>query len=120
MYVVYTEVLLLLAVKWQFALVYLDDAVVFYCSEEEHIEQVKHPLTLSRGAKVTQKEKKCNSFTERTDYLGLPIRPGRMKIESHRTVSIKRLTGPRSFTKLKLFFHAVLATPDDLYQNLQK
>lgn len=54
-------VVVLAPVKWQTALVYLDDAVMFSKILEEHITHVRQALTLSREAGVTFKLKKWRS-----------------------------------------------------------
>lgn len=52
---------MLSAVKWQFALVYLQDIVIFSRTPAEHIAQVHSVLTHLNNAGVTLRLKKCFS-----------------------------------------------------------
>lgn len=67
---------ILASVKWQFALVYLDDVVIFWNSPEEHIAQVRSVLILLGEASVTLKLLVCFFFHERINYLRQEISPG--------------------------------------------
>lgn len=48
-----------LSINWRFDIVYLDDIVTFSKNLNEHIEHIRHVLTLSSNAGVTLKLKKC-------------------------------------------------------------
>lgn len=94
---------ILSTVKWQFALVYLDDIVVFSRTPVEHIDHVRHVLTLLHDDGVILKLKKCRFFTDTIDYLSHVIRPRRSEIASHTTDAIRGLQTPTSPTELRSF-----------------
>lgn len=85
-------------VKWQSALVYLDDIVVFSRSLRNQINHVKQVLSILKDAGVTLKLMKCNFFTETIDYLGHVIRLRRLEIATHTTAAIKKLKLPTNIT----------------------
>lgn len=67
-------------VKWQFAWFYLGDIMFFWWTPDEHIEHIHQVLTLLNDARVTRDLKKCEFTTNRIDYLGHAIHPGRSEV----------------------------------------
>lgn len=61
---------LLTKVKWQVAMVYLDDIEIFSQIPNKHIVHDHKILTLLNEADVPLHIKKCELITTRTDYLG--------------------------------------------------
>lgn len=94
---------ILLPVKWQFALIYLNDIIVFLRSSRDHIEHVLRVLSLLWGAGVTLILKKCNCFTRTLDFLGHVIQPRRLKITTHPKDARKGLKPPSDITELQSF-----------------
>ena len=94
---------ILAQVRWQYSLVYLDDIVVFSKTGEEHIDHVRSVLSLLADAGVTLKLKKCFFFTDKIDYLGHVIRPGKLQIAEHTTDAIRQLQAPTNLTELRSF-----------------
>ena len=72
--------IILSGVRWKTCLVYIDDVVIFWKTEEEHSAQVSHVLTLLEEAGVKLKLKKCFFFHQRVEYLGHVITPGRLSV----------------------------------------
>ena len=70
--------IILSRVKWQHALVYLDDAIVYSRTVEAHFEPVREVLTLLQAAGVSLKLRKCSFFETSVDYLGHVVRPGKL------------------------------------------
>lgn len=91
------------AVKWQFALFFINDIVVFSCSAVEHIDHFKHVSTLSPGADVTLKLMKCNFFTETIHALGHVFCCKRLEIACQTNYAIKELNVARDGTNLNFF-----------------
>lgn len=91
------------AVKWKLALVYLEDTVVFSRSSAKQIEHVRYVLTLQSEVGVVPNSRKCNFFTERTDYFRHVILLRRLETVSHKIDANKILKAPRNVTKLKAF-----------------
>lgn len=95
---------ILSAVKWQFALMYLEDVVVVSRNPDEHIDHVWQVLTLFQHAAVTLKLK-CESFTKCTNYIGNVIGPGCLQGSSHTTDAISNLKLPKDVTVLRAFLN---------------
>ena len=53
--------IILASVKWQHALVYLDDVIVYSDTLEEHFDHLESVLRLLRDAGLTLKPPKCHS-----------------------------------------------------------
>jgi len=93
--------ILLAGVKWQFCLVYLDDVIIFSCTEEEHIKHVDRVLQILHRAGVSLKLKKSFFFRKSVDYLGHKIRPGKLDILESGTAALRKATFPKTQTQLK-------------------
>lgn len=96
---------ILSTIRWQFALVYLDDIVVFSKNPYEHIDHVKQVLTLlhDAGVGVTLKLEKCDFFKNRINYLRHVIRPGRLEVSAHTIDAVRHLKPQRNTAELRSF-----------------
>lgn len=56
-------------VNWLYALVYLDDVIVFFNSLQEHFGHVKEILSIMSAASATLQLKKCVFFGSSVNYL---------------------------------------------------
>ena len=54
--------IILSGVKWQSFLVYLDDVIIYFKTQEEHVQHLDDVLGLLRAAGVTLKLPKCRFF----------------------------------------------------------
>lgn len=90
-------------VKWQFALAYLENIVIFSETPEEHIHHTQEILTLLKNAEVTLKLRKCQVFTEIIDCLGNVIRPRRIEIASYTKDAITGSQEPTNITEIRSF-----------------
>ena len=52
-----------------FAVVYLDDILVYLENEEEHVKHVKRILTLLKEANLLVKPEKCSFHVDKVDFL---------------------------------------------------
>jgi len=82
--------MILAGVKLQIRLVYVDDAIVFSRSPEEHLQHLDEVLTRLGKAGVTLKAAKCPLFQEEVEYLGHVVRPGRVQVLEK---NLRALTG---------------------------
>lgn len=79
----------LLATKWQFAFLYLNDIVIYSKSPKIHICHVRIVLALFIDAGVTMRLKKFKRFTRTINYLSHVIRPRHLGIASHTTDAVR-------------------------------
>lgn len=82
--------MILSPVKWQFALVYLNDMFNFLGTADEHIEHVRTVSILLYRAGLTLNLKSCKFFKEKI-YLGYMIHPSRLELPAHTTDAGKTL-----------------------------
>lgn len=78
-------------IKWQFALIYLDEIVFFSKSPAKHIDHGKQELTSLQSAELTHKLKNWNLFLDTIDYLEHVIRPRRLKPTARTADAIQKL-----------------------------
>ena len=95
--------IILSRVKWRFALVYIDDIIVYSKTVSEHFHPLREVLTLLRAAGVSLKISKCAFFDEEVEYLGHVVKPGRLEMQSRNTDAIRRARPPTNITELRSF-----------------
>jgi len=81
--------IILSGVKSQSCLIYLDDVIVYFKTEEEHVGHVDDVLRLLRGAGVTLRLPKCRFFRRTVELLGHEIKPGRLGVMDARTRALR-------------------------------
>lgn len=86
-------------IKRKFAIVFLEENIVFSKSPVQHIEQIHKVLSLLCDASVTLKLKNYRFITDAIDYLSHVIRPRRHEIATYTTNVIRRLQQRKSLTK---------------------
>lgn len=91
--------IILSTVKWDFALVYLDDVANFSRSIGEHLDHLRTVLELLSGAGVSLRLKTCFIFENHSDYLGHVTQPGTLDISTKATNAI---CGDRNSLLLKM------------------
>ena len=90
-------------VKWQTALVYLDDVIVYSKTYEEHFEHLRTVLDLLKNAGVSLKLKKCHFFQKSCDYLGHKIGPGKLEVAQKCRDAIRKAIPPKNVSELRSF-----------------
>jgi len=95
--------IILSTVKWQYALVYLDDVIIYSRSAEEHMTHVATVLRMLMEAGVTLKLRKCSLFADKVDYLGHVIRPGKLEVSEHTTDAVRDVKEPTTVTGIRSF-----------------
>lgn len=92
---------ILTTINRQYALVYIDDVMIFLKASKEHLRRIKEELNLLNRARITIKLKKC-AFTFYTiDYMGHVIVPGKLHVANRITKAVKALQYPTTATKLQ-------------------
>ena len=94
---------ILAGVRFDFALVYLDDIIVYSSTFEAHVKQVEKVLQLLKKAKVTLKLKKCRFAVREVEYLGHLIKPGRLEIKEANVRCLRETPFPKTKTQLRSF-----------------
>lgn len=87
--------------KWQFALVQLDNIIVYSKFVTEHLIHVRIVLALLRNAVVLLKFPKCFSFDSAVSNLGYKIRPGKLAINNKNYKATCKSLSPTSQTELR-------------------
>jgi hypothetical protein len=64
---------ILATVRWQCAITYLDDVIVYSSSKEQHLKDLRQVLSLLRDAGISLKLSKCHFFQESVKYLGYVV-----------------------------------------------
>ena len=82
--------IILFRVKWETALVYLNDVIVYSQTVTEHMMHVREVLRMLHTAGVSLKLAKCAFFDTSVTYLGHVIRPGRLEVERRNVIAIER------------------------------
>ncbi len=95
--------IVLASVKWRYAIVYLDDIIVFSNTVEENLEHLTTVLTLLRNNGITLKLKKCASLQRRVDYLRHVVSPGELHVASKTVDAVRKFAVPHDITSLRSF-----------------
>lgn len=95
-----TMAVIITSVRWQYALVYLNDIVILSKAPQEHIVHVRKVLKLLRIAEVTLRLKECRFTFKTIDYLVHVICARSLGASSPTTDPIGRLNTPNNVTKL--------------------
>lgn len=95
--------IILSSVHWQFALVYLDDVIVFSKTLDEHFDHVRTVLRLLRNAGVTIRLDKCSFFATKVEYLGHTITPGKLAIHNRACDAVEQFKPLRTTTDIRSF-----------------
>lgn len=98
-------------VKCQFALVCLDDIIIFSKTADEHIEHVSTVLSLVHRAGIRLNFKKGRFITGKIDCLGHVIRPSRFKLASYTTDTIRDLKLQKNSQGAEGIFRLMYLTP---------
>lgn len=72
----------------------MDDVIIYSNSVEGHIKHVVEILTTLAESSVTLKMKKCTYFSDKVEYLGHAIRPGKPKVDNAHTASLVQAKPP--------------------------
>ncbi|MBW0521082.1 hypothetical protein O181_060797 [Austropuccinia psidii MF-1] len=86
-----------------FVVVYLDDIMVFYSSEEEHVKHVASVLRGLRDNNLFAKASKCVFHASSVEYLGNVVSSEGLKMDSSKGEQILNWPQPKNIKALKLF-----------------
>ncbi|GBG87538.1 hypothetical protein CBR_g45596 [Chara braunii] len=86
-----------------FAIVYLDDILIFSKTVEEHVAHLDKVLSLMRQHKFKIKGEKCEFGRTRVLYLGHEISTKGLKPDDAKVASIRDILRPQSVTEMRSF-----------------
>jgi transposase InsO family protein len=94
---------ILSTVRFQCALTYLDDIVIYSPTFEQHLVDLNTVLTLLREAGVSLKISKCVFAAEQVQYLGLKVGAAGVEVDRSKTAAVEEARAPRTRTALRRF-----------------
>lgn len=92
---------------YQFAIVYLDDVLIFSQSFEEHVQHVEQVFSLLREAGLRISWNKSQFLRERLLYLGYIVGQGELQVNQQKVEAVKMLALPRTIKQLRSFIALV-------------
>ena len=95
--------IILAPAKWPFAIVYLDNIIIFSKTLEEHFEHIQVVMKLCQAAGLSLKLRKCFFFQNKVDYLGHVVSPGKLAVSTKTCEDIKGQRIPSSITEIRAF-----------------
>lgn len=73
----------------------MHDVIKYSNMAEDHISHVYEMLTTLAEAAISLKMERCKLFSNKVEYLGHVIHPGKMEVENVQTAFLRQ---PKSFT----------------------
>jgi len=95
--------IILSGLKWQICRIYLNDVIIFFANEKQHVKGVDTVLHRLREAGVTLKLEKCTWFSDEVKYLGHIVGPGQLHVHTKNVDALKQAKFPTTKTQLKSF-----------------
>lgn len=92
---------LLGSLRWQSALVYLDDVVIFSSTVESHLASLRILLTAARAAGLRFDPKKCHFLLRSVKLLGRMVSADGVSILEDRAAAIRALLPPTNLAELR-------------------
>jgi hypothetical protein len=86
-----------------FAVVYLDDILIFSDNEEEHKEHVHKVLTALQEANLLAEPRKSHFHAKEVRFLGHVIRPGEIAMEPEKIQAIQEWPTPKNIKEIQGF-----------------
>ena len=87
----------------KFALVYIDDILIYSKSKAEHLQHIHQVLEKLREHKLFAKLSKCDFLTKRVEYLGHIVTPDGIQVDPHKIQSIKDWPVPKDAHDIRSF-----------------
>jgi transposase InsO family protein len=94
---------ILSSVRFQCAITYLDDIIIYSSSFEQHLRDLGKVLKLLRDSGITLKLSKCSFFVPEVQYLGFVVGRDGLKVDGTKLEAIQKALPPRSKTHIRRF-----------------
>ena len=91
----------------QFALVYVDDIVVYSCSFEEHLKHIHKVLSVLSQHNFQLNPSKCSIFRQQIDYLSHTVSEQSVKPTNERIQTIMKLREPSTLAEANKFLGGI-------------
>ena len=88
---------------WVYALVYIDDVLIFSRTFQEHLEHVERVFTRLAGAGVVLKPTKCHFAQLRVKFLGHIVHGGGREVDPAKVAAIDKLQPPRNIAEARSY-----------------
>ena len=89
-----------------YTLIYLDDVIVYSCTEEEHLTRLRAVFERFRESGLKLKPSKCNFFHMEINYLGHTVSAKGMEPSMDGIKAIAEMAPPRTYTGIRQFLGA--------------
>ena len=86
-----------------YCIIYLDDVIVFRCTEEEHLEHLRVVFEHFREFNLKLKPSKCNLFQSEIIYLAHHISKEGVRPSKDNVCAIEEFPMPETFTQVRAF-----------------
>ena len=90
-----------------YALIYLDDVIVFYQTEEEHLTQLWAVFERFREHELKLKQSKCHFLQKEINFLGHKVSKEGMKPGDDGLKGIAEMAPPANYTEMRRFLRAI-------------
>ena len=93
----------LVGLRWETAIIYLDDVIVHARSFDEHLRQLRQVLERFRQANLKLKLKKCNFFNKEVKFLGHVVTREGIGTDPAKIEKVRDWKAPTSVSQLRTF-----------------
>ena len=89
--------------EYRFALIYIDDVIIFSKSVEEHLSHLEEVFKRLREANVKLNPKKCSFVKQKVEYLGHVVTPDGISPDPDKVRFVQDFPTPTNLKKLRTF-----------------
>ena len=94
---------ILRGLEYRFALIYIDDIIIFSKSVDEHLAHLEEVFRRLREASVKLNPKKCNFVKQKVEYLGHVITPQGIEVDKNKVQVVLDFPTPKNLKELRSF-----------------
>ena len=94
---------ILRGLEYRFALIYIDDIIIFSKSVDEHLDHLEEVFRRLRDANVKLNPKKCSFVKQRVEYLGHVVTPEGISPNPDKVRVVQEFPTPTNLKELRSF-----------------
>ena len=94
---------ILRGLEYRFALIYIDDIIIFSQSVDEHLDHLEEVFRRLRDANVKLNPKKCSFVKQRVEYLGHVVTPEGISPNPDKVRVVQEFPTPTNLKELRSF-----------------